>query len=152
MKGLRMPKKQYLILSLTLFLIYSCASDDSSGPSPATIVGTWSSGELSYHQTDDCLNQGQSIEDFVNTAISNNIEIEAQNTATLACVDESEYETCLANFIELYSNNFDNADSLLFNDLISNTFLYNNTKTWKEYCYVSLLILVSHIFLLLLLL
>ena len=121
-----MPKKQSLILSLTLFLIYSCANDNSSDPSPASIVGTWSSGDLSYHQAENCLNEGQNLEDFVNAAISNNIEIEAQNTAALACVDESEYETCLADFIELYSNNFDNADSLLFSDLISSTFLYNS--------------------------
>ena len=126
MKGLRMPKKQFLILSLTLFLIYSCANDDPSGPSPATIVGTWSSGELSYHQPDDCLNQGQNLEDFVNATIVSNVEIQAQIIAEALCVDESEYEACLAGYIDLYENNVDAADSLLYTNLISNTFSFNN--------------------------
>ena len=83
-----MSKKQYFILSLTLFLIYSCANDDTSGPSPATIVGSWSSGELSYLSTDDCLNQGQDLVSFVNSSISSNIGIQAQIVAEALCIND----------------------------------------------------------------
>jgi len=127
-KGLRMPKKQYLILSLTLFLIYSCANDDSQGPSPATIIGTWSSGELSYHQTNDCLNQGQSLEDFTNATIATNVESQAQIVAEALC-DENDTE-CIASELDEWTNtigaSLTAADSLLFTNLISNTFSFNN--------------------------
>jgi len=122
-----MPKKQYLILSITLFLIISCASDNSSGPSPSNIVGTWSSGELSYHQTDDCLNQGQNLESFVNTTITSNLEIQAQSTAEALCANQSDYETCLIQQIEYHMGVYaDDIDSLLYTDLISNTFSFSN--------------------------
>lgn len=122
-----MSKKQYFILSLTLFLIYSCASDDTSGPSPATIVGSWSSGELSYHSTDDCLNQGQDLVSFVNSSISSNIGIQAQIVAEALCVNDADYESCLAEELEdqiaLYSAV---VDSSIYYNLISGTFSYNN--------------------------
>ena len=47
-QGLAMPIKKYLILSLLSFVIYSCANDSSSGPSPTLINGQWNSDQYLY--------------------------------------------------------------------------------------------------------
>ena len=62
-QGLAMPIKKYLILSLLSFVIYSCANDSSSGPSPTLINGQWNSDQYLY--SPNCGQQDLSFDDYI---------------------------------------------------------------------------------------
>tara|TARA_Y100000768_G_C23821134_1_gene606617 strand:+ start:113 stop:904 length:792 start_codon:yes stop_codon:yes gene_type:complete len=87
-QGLAMPIKKYLILSLLSFVIYSCANDSSSGPSPTLINGQWNSDQYLY--SPNCGQQNLSFDDYISYLVIELQQYSAQTQVDIICNGQPE--------------------------------------------------------------
>ena len=87
-QGLAMPIKKYLILSLLSLLIYSCANDSSSGPSPTLINGQWNSDQYLY--SPNCGQQNLSFDDYISYLVIELQQNSAQTQVDIICNGQPE--------------------------------------------------------------
>ena len=78
-----MPIKKYLILSLLSFVIYSCANDSSSGPSPTLINGQWNSDQYLY--SPNCGQQDLSFDDYISYLVVELQQYSAHSHIDIIC-------------------------------------------------------------------
>ena len=70
---------QFLLIISLCLLIFSCKKEDDvmdPQPTPSAIYGTWTSGELSFHQNQDCSGEGLTLQEFADSVMINNIDEE----------------------------------------------------------------------------
>ena len=133
-----MPIKKYLILSLLSLVIYSCANDSSSGPSPIQINGQWNSDQYIY--SPNCGDQQLTFDDYILYQITQDQQNEAQSLTEIICNGQPEgwceesYEddTYDTNEDQVYANQLDyieyqwSTDSTLTENIISENTVITN--------------------------
>ena len=137
-QGLAMPIKKYLILSLLSFVIYSCANDSSSGPSPVLISGQWNSDQYLY--SPNCGEQQLTFDDYISYLITQEQQNDAQEYTDIFCngqpanwcQESNEDEAYDTNEDQVYADQLDyieyqwSTDSTLTENIISENTVITN--------------------------
>jgi hypothetical protein len=124
-EGLRMPIK-YFVLSLMLFLIYSCA-DNTTGSSATSISGQWDSDQYIY--SPNCGDQQLSFDDYIAYLVTGTQQDDAQEYVDGQCLLYGQ-DWCDDNAEATYASQLDyqiylwaTQDSLTTNIIAENTII-----------------------------